>query len=200
MPECRIPKAGHSLFFSNFEVTERVSHPFSLISLSNSLLFFSLSHLLISMEFWRPLLLAAGFLRAAKSTHFPGCCLFSFLLSSASKSSVLVLSSLVLFISLVIWLCFLIIFLCCLCLIPHIFAPASLFPPLSFSFNFSFWLCPLCLDLCSSPYLKFLGSCSLVYFPDTVSVTQTLIHSLVECYFHRKKKKVTCYLHCPKTI
>lgn len=74
---------------------------------------------------------------------------FSFLVSPASKSPVLVLSSLLMFSSYIVQMSdyFLTIFLCQLCLIPHLWGEdvtASFFPSFPFSLHFCFQLCSLC--------------------------------------------------------
>lgn len=155
------------------------------------------------MEFWCPLLLAASFLLAARTVHVPGCWLLSFLISPASKSSVLVLSSLVMFFSCIIQMSdyFLTIFLCHLCLIPHIWGGrcSSIFLSiflLLFTFLFPIVFSPISIYTC--PYLKFLGSCiwnySLAWF-----LSHTFIHSLVACLFSLKTH-ATCYSGCHQAI
>lgn len=186
-------RKSHSLFFLISKLQGGGSHPFSLspISLSLSLsslpfntLFLSQSSFNIHGVLMPP---AAGcWLLAARTTHFPGYLSLSFTVSPAFWSSVLVLS---------LSLCFSLMLSKSGCISSPSFSAAYiLFPTSSFQhLSLVMFSLPQCIPVHIS---EFLGSCILIYFTGSVSVTHP--HPLIGGMFLFTEKHTKCSSYCPK--
>ena len=193
-------RKSHSLLFIISKLWGGLLIPFlshSLCPLFPLILFPSLWRLLISMEFWCPLLLPASFPAGCSNHKFPWL-LVSRILGFPCLCVICASS----FFSHYVFL------LCYLSLLPyHLSVPlASYSHVLCFSIflstyflSFTFWSRSLCLSVYTPAHIsEFLGSCILVCFTGSVSVAY--LHPLIGGAFSFTRKHTKCSSDCLKEI